>query len=35
MKFIPAADFSAHLLPLSRRRGLLLNLLFTQDADSA
>ena len=35
MKFIPAEDFSAHLLPLSRRRGLLLNLLFTQDADSA
>jgi FkbM family methyltransferase len=35
MKFIRAADFSAHLLPLSRRRGLLLNLLFTQDADSA
>jgi FkbM family methyltransferase len=31
MKFILAADFSAHLLPLSRQRGLLLNLLFTQD----
>jgi FkbM family methyltransferase len=33
MKFIRAADFSAHLLPLSRQRGLLLNLLFTQEID--
>jgi hypothetical protein len=35
MKFIRAADFSAHLLPLSRQRGLLLNLLFTQEIDPA
>lgn len=35
MKFIRAADFSAHLLPLSRQRGLLLNLLFTQQIDPA
>ena len=35
MKFIRAVDFPAHFLPLSRRRGLLLNLLFTQDADPA
>jgi FkbM family methyltransferase len=35
MKFIRAADFSAYLLPLSRRRGLLLNLLFTQETDPA
>lgn len=33
MKFILAADFSAYLMPLSRRRGLLLNLLFTQDTE--
>ena len=33
MKFIRAAEFSAHLLPLARRRGLLLNLLFTQDVE--
>jgi len=33
MKFLRAAEFSAHLLPLSKRRGLLLNLLFTQDAE--
>jgi len=35
MKFIHAADFSAHFLPLSRQRGLLLNLLFTQEIDPA
>jgi FkbM family methyltransferase len=35
MKFIRAADFSAHFLPLSRQRGLLLNLLFTQETDPA
>jgi FkbM family methyltransferase len=35
MKFLRAAEFSAHLLPLSKRRGLLLNLLFTQDAESS
>ena len=35
MKFILAADFCGYLLPLSRRRGFLLNLLFTQDAVSA
>ena len=35
MKFIRAADFSAHLLPLSRQRGLLLNLLFTQEVEPA
>lgn len=35
MKFIRAADFSAHLLPLSRQRGLLLNLLFTREIDPA
>jgi len=34
MQFVRAADFSAHLLPLSKRRGLLLNLLFTQDTDA-
>ncbi|HSY96424.1 MAG TPA: FkbM family methyltransferase, partial [Steroidobacteraceae bacterium] len=33
MKFLRAAEFSAHLLPLSKRRGLLLNLLFTQDVE--
>ena len=33
MKFIRAADFSTQLLPLSRRRGLLRNLLFTQDTE--
>jgi len=33
MKFIPAEDFAAQLLPLSARRGYLLNLLFTQDAE--
>jgi len=35
MKFIRAADFSGHFVPLSRQRGLLLNLLFTQETDSA
>jgi FkbM family methyltransferase len=33
MKFIRAAEFSEHLLQSSRRRGLLLNLLFTQDTE--
>ena len=35
MKFIRASDFSSHLLQASQQRGLLLNLLFTQDADPA
>jgi FkbM family methyltransferase len=33
MKFIPAAELAGHLLPASRRRGFLLNLLFTQDTE--
>ena len=35
MQFVRAAEFSAHLLPLSKRRGLLLNLLLTQDTDAS
>ena len=35
MKFIRASDFSSHLLQASQQRGLLLNLLFTQDVDPA
>ena len=31
MQFVAASDFAAHLLPLARQRGLLRNLLFTQD----
>jgi FkbM family methyltransferase len=34
-RFILAVDFAAHFLPLSQRRGLLLNLLFTQDTEPA
>jgi FkbM family methyltransferase len=33
MEFVLAEDFAAHLLPLSGRRGFLLNLLFTQDTE--
>jgi FkbM family methyltransferase len=34
MKFIRAAEFSDYLLQASQRRGLLLNLLFTQDTEA-
>lgn len=33
MKFMLARDFSTQLLPLSKRHGFLLNLLFTQDTE--
>jgi FkbM family methyltransferase len=33
LKFMLARDFSAQLMPLSTRRGFLLNLLFTQDTE--
>jgi FkbM family methyltransferase len=34
-KFVLARDFAAHFSPLSRRRGMLINLLFTQDTEPA
>lgn len=33
MKFMLAQDFSGQLLPMSARRGCLMNLLFTQDTE--
>jgi len=35
MRFIRAAEFSDYLIQSSRRRGFLINLLFTQDTEAA